>query len=579
MRLKFAFLLINICCLALFSFAQKAKKEKQDLVIVTGRVLTPDDSAQVTQLFYSGLREKIVQNQSLAIDYFKQILSISPDNHNALYELGQIYFKKGELNTAKKYAQQAVTVATQNEWYWLLNANIYQQQQDFELLAYALDELIKLNPENLDYVFDKANAYFMTGKADEALLIYNGLEKQIGLSDQVLQGRQRIYLKNGNIAKAAQDLDQLILNNPTNVRYYLFLGDLYFANKMGKEALAVYQKAKDLDPDNPFTSMAIAQILEAQGNEAEAFTEIQIAFKQSSLNIDQKVKVVLKYFDAFPNQEAIDKAIVLSKIITEAHPQDPKAFSLYGDILFQNKKFQEAEKAYQEALKSNKNIFAIWEQLLRIQLTANNIKAVIKTGEEALSYFPNQYTLYFYTAVAYLQNKNYDQAISYFNMALSFEIDSKDIQAQIYGGLGDAYQAQKKYKESAAAFDQALAINPNDTYVLNNYAYYLSLRNEQILKAEKMSALANKLEPNNAAFEDTYAYIFFKIEKFHEAKVWIFKAIEHNPNSPTQYEHLGDIYFKLGDVESALENWKKSLSLNGDNNLLKKKIDEKKYIE
>jgi tetratricopeptide (TPR) repeat protein len=579
MRFKFSFLLINICCLALFSFAQKAKKEKQALVIVTGKVLSPDDSAQVVQLFYSGLREKVVQNPSLAIDYFKQILLISPDSQNALYELGQIYFKKGDLISAKNYAQQAVTVEPNNEWYWLLNANIYQQQQDFGLLAYALDELIKLNPDNLDYVFDKANAYFMMGKADEALVIYNDLEKQIGLSDQVLQGRQRIFLKKGNIAKATEDLNQLIKNNPTEVRYYLFLGDLYFANKMGKEALGVYQKAKDLDPENPFTRMAIAQILEAQGNDVEAYKEIKIAFEQPSLNIDQKVKIILKYFDAFPNPSAMEKAQSLSKILTEAHPQDPKAFSLYGDVMFQSNQLNEAEKAYTTALTFNKNIYAIWDQLLRIQLSTNNFKAVISTGEEALTYFPNQFSLYFYTALAYLQDKNYQQAITYFNMALSFEIDNKDIQAQINGGLGDAHQAQKKYKESASFYEKALEISPNDTYVLNNYAYYLSLRNEELLKAERMSGLANKLEPDNAAFEDTYAWIFFKIKKYYDAKIWIFKAIQHNPNSPTQYEHLGDIYFKLGDVDSALENWKKAFELDGSDTLLKKKIDEKKYFD
>jgi len=579
MRFKFYFLLINICCLALFSFAQKAKKEKQALVIVTGKVLSPDDSAQVVQLFYSGLREKVVQNPSLAIDYFKQILLISPDSQNALYELGQIYFKKGDLISAKNYAQQAVTVEPNNEWYWLLNANIYQQQQDFELLAYALDELIKLNPDNLDYVFDKANAYFMMGKADEAFVIYNDLEKQIGLSDQVLQGRQRIFLKKGNIAKATEDLNQLIKNNPTEVRYYLFLGDLYFANKMGKEALGVYQKAKDLDPENPFTRMAIAQILEAQGNDDEAYKEIKIAFEQPSLNIDQKVKIILKYFDAFPNPSAMEKAQSLSKILTEAHPQDPKAFSLYGDVMFQSNQLNEAEKAYTTALTFNKNIYAIWDQLLRIQLSTNNFKAVISTGEEALTYFPNQFSLYFYTALAYLQDKNYQQAITYFNMALSFEIDNKDIQAQINGGLGDAHQAQKKYKESASFYEKALEISPNDTYVLNNYAYYLSLRNEELLKAERMSGLANKLEPDNAAFEDTYAWIFFKIKKYYDAKIWIFKAIQHNPNSPTQYEHLGDIYFKLGDVDSALENWKKAFELDGSDTLLKKKIDEKKYFD
>lgn len=34
-------------------------------------------------------------------------------------------------------------------------------------------------------------------------------------------------------------------------------------------------------------------------------------------------------------------------------------------------------------------------------------------------------------------------------------------------------------------FDEVLKINPNDILVLNNYAYYLSLRNERLALAEK----------------------------------------------------------------------------------------------
>ncbi|MBK0382712.1 tetratricopeptide repeat protein [Pedobacter sp. SD-b] len=564
--------------LSVFSaFAQKNKK--QELIIITGKELTPEDSNKVTQLFYSGLREKVVQNQTLAIDYFNQILQIYPANHFALYELGMIYFKKGDLTQAKDYAQKAVTIKTDNEWYWLLNANIYQQLQDFSLLNYALDELINLAPLKTEYRFDKANALFMMGRADEALTLYNKLEKEVGLTDQVLQGRQRIYLKKGDISKASADLGQLIKNNPTDVRYYLFLGDLYYSNHMADQALTVYQKAKEIDGNNPFTRIAIAQILESQKKTDEAFEEIKAAFKQESLGIDQKVKIIIKYFDSFPDTLALKKAQELSLILTQVHPSDPKSFSLYGDVLYQKGDYKLAQMQYEKALDLNKNIYAIWDQLLRIQLYFNDGKGLVAKGEEALSYFPNQYQLYFYTAFGYLQENNASQAINYFNNALNFDIDNAGIKAQIYSGLGDAYQSEKKYKESANAYEKALAIEPKNTYALNNYAYYLSLRNDDLAKAERMSALSNKLAPGNASFQDTYAWILFKLEKYADAKEWMLKAIENNPKSALQFEHLGDIYYKLNDVNNALINWKKSLLLNSKNSLLQKKIDGKKYIE
>lgn len=561
------------------AFTQKRKQIDQEIVIVTGKTLSVDDSSRVLQLYYSGLREKVVQNQSLAIDYFNQMLQIDAANENACYELAQIYFKKGDLTNARIFVQRAVTIKTDNEWYWLLAGSIYQQQQDYELLNYTLDELIKIAPDKTDYSFDKANALFMMGKTEESLQLYNSLEKKVGLTDQVLQGRQRIYLKNGNINQAAIDLRQLIANNPSDARYYLYLGDLYYSNDMIVEALSVYQEAKNLDSSNPFTRMAIAQILEAQKKPDEAFEEIKEAFKQSEFNIDQKVKIIIKYFDLFPNPEALQKAKELAKIVSEAHPSDPKSFALYGDILYQNDDLKNAKVAYENALALNKNTYAIWDQLLRIQLYFNDTKGIIANGEEAITLFPNQYELYFYTALAYLQEKKFEPAINYFNLALTFDVENKAAKVQIFSSLGDAYQAQKKYKESVIAFEKALYLDPDNAYTLNNYAYYLSLRNEDLAKAEQMSAKSNRIESENASFQDTYAWILFKLGRYEEAKIWMEKAVVNNPNSAIQFEHLGDIYFKLGDLNNALESWEHALSLDKNNSMVQKKINEKKYFE
>ena len=94
-----------------------------------------------------------------------------------------------------------------------------------------------------------------------------------------------------------------------------------------------------------------------------------------------------------------------------------------------------------------------------------------------------------------------------------------------------------------------------------------------------MSLKSNQLEKDNASFQDTYAWILFKQKKYVQAKEWMLSAIINNPKSAVQFEHLGDIFFMLGDIEHAITNWKKSLNINSDNKLLESKINEKKYIE
>ena len=116
---------------------------------------------------------------------------------------------------------------------------------------------------------------------------------------------------------------------------------------------------------------------------------------------------------------------------------------------------------------------------------------------------------------------------------------------------------------------------------MNNWAYYLSLRGEKLDKAEEMSKKSMELEPNSAIFEDTYAWIVYKMGRFTDAKEWMEKAFSHGADkSAASLEHYGDILFKLGDPDKALEYWLKAKKAgDGTTDLLDKKIADKKLYE
>ena len=127
---------------------------------------------------------------------------------------------------------------------------------------------------------------------------------------------------------------------------------------------------------------------------------------------------------------------------------------------------------------------------------------------------------------------------------------------------------------------QALKLKPEDPYVLNNYAYYLSLRNEKLEKALEMSKKSNDLQKNNASFLDTYAWIFYKLGKYEDAYIWMLEAKKYSEKiTPTIADHIGDILFKLGKTEEAVREWERAKSLGDTRELLDRKIKEKKLYE
>src|SRR5205823_2812307 len=95
-------------------------------------------------------------------------------------------------------------------------------------------------------------------------------------------------------------------------------------------------------------------------------------------------------------------------------------------------------------------------------------------------------------------------------------VDNNPQLVLFYSNLGDVYNKLKNYAESDKYFGKALEVDPNEPTVLNNYAYYLSVRNEQLEKAETMSKKSNELTPNSASYEDTYGWILFRQAKYNE---------------------------------------------------------------
>ncbi len=568
-----------VSCILLLSGSVFAQNKSQGTA-VPGKPMNDTDSAMVRQLFFSAIREKTIENNSLAAEFFDKVIQMDPANDASLYELSNLKKLKNDYEGAQVLLEKAVAVDRDNEWYWVALADCYEKTNDFGKLENVFDQLIRINPDKPDYYFDEANAYFYQKKYDEALQVYDKLEQLIGPTDDLLANRQKIYLKQGKVDLAAQRLEKMIEDNPQQIKYYLFLSELYNANNFADKALKVLLTAEKINPNSGLVHLALADIYRDKKDYEACFHELTLAFAIPDLDIDQKIKIVGGYLPKFPDPNAKASALELSRILTVAHPNDARAYAVYGDMLLQNQQMKEAKTMYQKSVTLNSQVYEVQEQLVRIEIGDNDLDAAIKDGENALSFFPNQAWMNYLVGLAWLQKKEYNKALTYVKNATSLEFQDKDLLSQSYSTLGDCYHDLKDVKNSDGAYDKALSYNADNVFTLNNYAYYLSLRGEQLDKAAAMSKHSNDLQPNNASFEDTYAWILFKQKDYNGAKQWMEKALaDDKTNSPIKSEHYGDIMFYLGNVDAAVESWKKAKA-NGDQSpVLERKINERKYIE
>jgi tetratricopeptide (TPR) repeat protein len=263
----------------------------------------------------------------------------------------------------------------------------------------------------------------------------------------------------------------------------------------------------------------------------------------------------------------------------KVHPKSPEANALTGDFLMLDKKVSEALPFYYTAALNERRDPRIWDNLLFVDNELRRFDSLEKHSGAAIELFPSQPRIYLYNGLANAELKNYNKAIQSLEDGLQFVVDDKALRTDFLRLLGDAYHSVQKYDKSDKSFEEALKLNSDNPYVLNNYAYYLSVRNQDLDRAEKLSKRANELSPGNRNYMDTYGWILYQQKKYAEAETWLSEAAKKGPKNPTILEHYGDVLFRLNRVKEALSEWNAAKQAGGSSPQLNRKISEKKLDE
>lgn len=88
-------------------------------------------------------------------------------------------------------------------------------------------------------------------------------------------------------------------------------------------------------------------------------------------------------------------------------------------------------------------------------------------------------------------------------------------------------QMNTKPKTLYAAYDKMLELDPGNAYVLNNYAYHMATHGGDLKRAEQMSAMSLKAEPNNPVYLDTYGWILHLKGQDELAKFYLERALNN----------------------------------------------------
>jgi len=574
-----AFFLGFVCCGSVL--AQKERRKKNAAPVTAAR------GHEAERYFTEAEKYYILEDYSKALFYFQQVLEYTPNNAAAFFKIAEIYLKGNKADDLAKAAQNietAVKLDKTNKYFYLTGSRIYANQRQFEKAARTLEEMMKEVPGTEEYLYELAAVYLQNNQLDEALKAYNRAESSMGINELSSLQKQRIYLLKGKMTEALQEGDRLIAAYPDEERYVLAQAETLAQQGRANDGISYLEKFITTHPDAGSAKVLLAGLYRDTGQEQRSRDYITGIFDDPNVELSSKVLMLGTYHAVLSQQKSkknIDPRLenfvlgLLKKLETN-FPDDPDVRLVGGDLYVVLEKNEDARNEFRVAVRHGANNFEAWQNLLFLEIQAGMADSVIVHAEQALELFPNQSMVYYFNGLAHLQKKNYREATQTLEQAKKLSAGNPNLLGEIDSMLGDAYNALKDDERSDKAYEDALALNPNNEYVLNNYSYFLSLRKTNLDKAEKMASLLIKNSPDNAAYLDTYAWVLFQLAKYKEAKKVMEKVMTLGKLNEVHYEHYGDILYQLGDIDGAVVQWQKAKSMNGSNEVLNKKINSRK---
>ena len=542
-----------------------------------------DPDADFKASFWEAQSLKITDRDRAAFSAFKRCDSIRPDQAMVLSELARLSHELKDAAAAMDYAERSLVAEGVRDWHWEEAARIHYELDLLEPTAEILERYLRQTVPKAETFETLAAVYMEMRDWPSAVRTLDALEKKTGITEEISEQKKQLYLEMGELEKAIEQLDRLIRAYPSDLRYRLEKAEMYAANDRIDEARELWEDVLKRYPEQPVANLRLARYFQAQGAYDKSYSCLKVAMASEELDIDDKVAVLLNMYIHSEGDSALTAATFeLAELTVRSVPMDAKSWSVKGDLHMRDEQFEDAYECFAHAVElPNGNKYEIWEQMLLLSGQQAEWSRLEQDAKMAADRFPAEPFPLFMLGIGQMQSDATRMAIDSWEEALDLSFGNRFIREQIYTNLGQAYHELGDHERSDQAFEKALKLDPDNALSLNNYAYFLAERGENLTKALEMTIRCNKIDPGNPTYLDTWAWVLYKDTQYQEALLKQEQALELSEEPSAElFDHFGDILFQLGKTEQALKSWKRALELGTEKaEKIRKKIEENEMEE
>ena len=572
----------------------EAGKRKKSATKPVARVqLAPAEARRLSYFYQEGIKMKLTGKLSEANDLFQHCLDIDPTNPDALFEAGYLKFYLGQDSLGTEMIRQVVDIDNNNPYYVQSLAAAYLSRNEYDKVIPVMERLSQLQPRRSDVLYQLMELYKTNGQTDKAIEAVDRIELLEGRSLQTSLQKYSLYVDKGKKEEAYDVLKSLADDSPYDMRIPIILGRRYLENEEAEKALECFEKVQRNEPQNTELKLAMMEYYElTRQHERRSQMRDSLLFAQDTPEELRGKMMTLLIEDLKDESGSQQRIIHTLDSLVRLYPSSMMHTLRVSYMMYAQVSQDSIAQAMRDLLVVNPTNEDALSRLLVYYLGRQDMDQVVEICHMGINAHPETLPYYFYLGVALFQKKQNAQAIEVLQNGLKQATDRAEREqiSDFYEILGELYYEDKRVEEAFAAYDSCLVYKDDNAACLNNYAYYLSLRNERLADAERMSYRAIKIEPLNKTYLDTYAWVLFMQGNYTMARFYIDRVVSPSQADSTLLadatlhadviEHAGDIYALNDNEEMALRYWALALKKAEEPNaLLERKLKLKKYIK
>jgi len=494
----------------------------------------PADEAIDPRAFHyyiNGLLYEGIGNYAKAAGSFKSALKYHPESYEIRFSLAEAYYNLRRYDQAVDVLKDITPADADVQ---LLRGASYASMGMPDLAHAAYLELARLEPNSSTAYSHLAGYYRQKGDSDSLVWAYENLARTHPENERIWRELGRLQAQQGDYSAARESFERsvTIRGDRTNILSYLGLAELYLIQEKTDSAVAAYKAALEVEPYNVVANRELAAIM---------------------VRLD-----------------SLQAALPYSRRVVEASPLDRDAVRRLGVIYFSVDSLDQADSILTYLVESGERNSVNHYYLGRIAVLREDYPRAVEEFTTLTIMADSVYESWLDLGWVYRKTGENDKEILTYQTGLSHMRDDQSELKMLFA-LGAAYEQAGQFDKAVLIFEEIIAKSPDHASALNYLGYMLADRGERLEYAKELIEKAIKLVPENAAYLDSYGWVFYRLRQFDKALVHLRKAVSLE-NDPVIFDHLGDAYKATGDYDKARTWWQKALELQPENEEIKKKL-------